>query len=89
MKTFLLIWPEGVSLIEVAANLMQIDAGFAGVAIASILCRRNRRTDKETQRAWAAQPELNYFALANAAVMKAAEFTINGYLEERFSDDDL
>lgn len=91
METILSIWPEDAALVEVAADLMQIATGFAAVAIAFIVFRHNRRTDKETlrERAWAAQQELNFIALANPDVMKAAEFTINGSLEEKLSDEDL
>lgn len=85
------MWPADASILEVLADVMQVVTGLAATAIAFIVFRHNRRTDKETlrERAWAAQQELNYISLANPEVLKAAEFTIDGEIKSDLSDEDL
>ena len=77
--------------LETLADVMQVITALAATAIAVFVYRHNRRTDKESlrDRAWASQQELNYIALANPEVLKAAEFTIDGNIGSELNDDDL
>lgn len=86
-----MIWPTDASLVENLASIMQVVTGLAAVAIAFIVFKHNRRADKEAlrERAWASQQELNYLSLSNPSVLKAAEFTISGRLDETIEDEDL
>ena len=80
-----------LSLLPIVSDIMQIVTGVAAAAIAIIVLRHNRRSDKEAlrERAWASQQQLNYIALQNPEVMKAAEFTVRASTLNDMTDEDL
>ncbi len=77
--------------LEETANLMQIATGFTLIALTLVVFFHQRKNDKETLRgrAWETQQKINYMALENEAVLRAAELTVSGNFDRIEGPDDL